>query len=64
MPQYSDLLQTKSLKLSTAHTDAVLELRNRFLPTVICCPIHHWLAVSREVDISRAQSVSDIFSDD
>ena len=38
-------------------------LRNRFLLTVICCLIYHWL-VSREVDISRAQSASDIFTDD
>ena len=29
-------------------------LRNRFLLAVICCPIYHWLEVSHEVDISRA----------
>ena len=39
-------------------------LRNRFLLTVICCPIYHWLEISREVDISRARSASDIFTDD
>ena len=27
---------------------------NRFLLTVICCPIYHWLEVSREMDISQA----------
>ena len=37
-------------------------LRNRFLLALICCPIYHWLDVSREVDVSRAQSASDIFS--
>ena len=31
---------------------------------MICCPIYHWLEVSREVDISRARSASDIFTDD
>ena len=39
-------------------------LRNRFLLTVICCPVYHWLEVSREMDISQAQSTSDIFTDD
>ena len=38
-------------------------LRNRFLLTVICCPIYYWLEVSREVDISQAGSPSDIFTD-
>ena len=38
-------------------------LRNRFLLTAICWPIYHWLAVSREVNISRAQSTSDIFTE-
>ena len=33
-------------------------LRNRFLLTVICYPINHWLEVSREVDISRARIYS------
>ena len=31
----------------------VIYLRNRFLLTVICCPVNHWLEVSREVDISQ-----------
>ena len=39
-------------------------LRNRFLLTVICCPIYHRLEVRPEVDISRARSVSDVFTDD
>ena len=40
-----------------------LRFRNRVSLTVICCPIYHWLSVSREVDIS--QSASDIlFIDD
>ena len=39
-------------------------LRNRLLLAVICCPIYHWLEVSREVDISRARSAGDIFTDD
>ena len=39
-------------------------LRNSFLLTVICCPIIHWVEVSHKVDISRAQSASDIFTDD
>ena len=39
-------------------------LRNKFLLTVICCPIYHWLEVSREVNISRARSASDRFTDD
>ena len=39
-------------------------LRNRFLLTVICYPIYHWLEVSVEVDTSRVQSATDIFSDD
>ena len=42
----------------------ILYLRNRFLLTLICCPIYHWLEVSREVDISRARSASDIFTVD
>ena len=41
----------------------VLNLSNRFLPTVICCPLYHWLEVSHEVDISGASSMSDIFTD-
>ena len=45
------------------------QLRNRFLLTVISCPIYHWLEVnreevSREVDILRARSASDISNDD
>ena len=39
-------------------------LRNRFVLTVICCPIHHCLQVSHEVDIARVLSTSDIFTDD
>ena len=39
-------------------------LRNRFLLTVICCPIYHWSEVSREVDISPARSASDILTTD
>ena len=40
-------------------------LRNRFMLTKICCPIYHWLEVSREVDISRALlRARDIFTDD
>ena len=38
-----------------------LDLRNRLLLTVICCPIYHWLEVSRKVIISRAQSAKNIF---
>ena len=38
--------------------------RNRFLLTVICFPIYHWLEVSHEVNISQAQSVGDIFTED
>ena len=41
-----------------------LHLRDRFLLTVTCCPVYHWLVASREVDISRARSASDIFIDD
>ena len=41
-----------------------LVLRNRVLRIVNCCPIHHSLEVSREVDISRARSASNIFTDD
>ena len=36
----------------------VLHLRNRFLLTVICCPIYRWLEVSRKVDISQARTDS------
>ena len=36
-------------------------LRNRFLLTVICFSIYHWLEVSCKVDILRARSASDIF---
>ena len=39
-------------------------LRERFLLTVICYQIFHWLETSREVDISRARSASDLFADD
>ena len=42
----------------------MFHVRNRFLLTVICCQIDIWLKVSREVDISRAPSASDIFTDD
>ena len=35
-------------------------LRNRFLFPVICGSINHWLEVSRQGDISRARSASDI----
>ena len=42
----------------------VFYLRNRFLLTVIGCPIYHWLEVSREVDISQARSASDISIDE
>ena len=40
-----------------------LKLKNRFLLTMICCSIYHWLEVSHEVDISRARSASDILTD-
>ena len=49
---------------SALGSSAVWKLSNWFLLTVICCPIYHWLEVSREVDISRARSASDIFTDD
>ena len=32
--------------------------RKTFLLEVICCPIYHWLEVSRKVDISRARSAT------
>ena len=38
-------------------------LRNRFLFPVICGSINHWLEVSRQGDISRARSASDIYTD-
>ena len=38
-------------------------LRIRFLLSVICFPIYRWLEASNEVDISRARSASDIFTD-
>ena len=41
-----------------------INLRNSFLLTVIHCPVYYLLEVSREVDISRARSASDIFTDD
>ena len=44
--------------------DKDLCLRQRFLLTMICCPIYPWVEVSREVDKSRARSASDIFTDD
>ena len=42
----------------------MLNLRNRFLLTVSCCPIYHWLKVSHEVDKPRAPSGGEIFIDD
>ena len=42
----------------------VKKLRNRFLLTMICCLIYHWLEVSRKVDISGAPSSSGIFTED
>ena len=42
----------------------IVYLRNRFLLIFICCPVHHWLKVSCEVDTSRARSACDIFTDD
>ena len=41
----------------------ILCLRNKFLLTGFVAQ-YHWLEVSHEVDISRAQSASDIFTDD
>ena len=49
---------------STPLEEEELCFRNRFLLTVICCPIYHWLEDSPEVDISRAQSASDVFTAD
>ena len=46
------------------HNLKAIKIRNRFLLTVIRCLIYQWLEVSREVDKSRARSVSDIFTDD
>ena len=46
------------------HRNFEFIFRNRFLLTVICCQIYHWLEVSLEVYISRARSVSEILTDD
>ena len=57
----SETLLQKNMEVYTLNER--LHIRNRFLFTVICCPIYHWLEVSREVDISRVQSASNIFTD-
>lgn len=37
----------------------VPNVRNRFLPIAVCCPMHQWLIVSPEMDISGTRSASD-----
>ena len=53
----------RDITLFHLNTFCMLQLRNRFLLTVICFPIYHWLEVSREVNISQAPSVGDISTD-
>ena len=53
---------TFSIELKLRHMiNLSYYLSNRFLLTVICCPIYHWLEVSCKVDISLVQSANDIF---
>ena len=42
----------------------ILNKRNRFLITVISCPIYHWLEISRKVNMTRARTASDIVTGD
>ena len=52
------------MKIVQSYIFLYLYLRNKFLLIVICCPIYHWLEVSREVDISRAVNAGDLFNYD
>ena len=57
------LLFVDCLSMMLLVTQSVYCLRNRFLFPVICGSINHWLEVSRQGDISRARSASDIYTD-
>ena len=45
-----------SMKKERCRTITLFNFRNRFLVTVICCSIYHWLEVSGEVDFLQCEA--------